>query len=256
MTLFNPDALLLLLPALFRIGGMLAVGPILRHARLPLTVQTGLALITTLVIWPSLTVLPVPRVTTFWELGGLVAAELMTGVLLGLVATLVFHAVEYAGQMVGLSIGLAIVNVLDPVSGAQVSIVSRVYGLFALVVFFAIDAHHLVLSAVLDSFQIVPIGGSLFAAGTFMQVLQIAGDIFVVGVRLAGPVLAVMLVTEISMGLVVRTVPQMNIFIVGFPLKIGLGFFLIGLTLPHLARLFTELFADLDRTLGRLLTGM
>jgi flagellar biosynthetic protein FliR len=254
--IFQPDALLVFLPALFRIGGMLSVGPILRHARLPVTVKAGTALLVTFVIWPTLQRGAVPEVSGFVDLAWLAAGELLCGMLMGLVATIVFHAVEYAGQMVGLSIGLAIVNVLDPVSGAQVSIISRLYGLFALVVFFALDAHHLVLGAVLDSFQVVPIGGSIFTTGLMLHVLDLAGGIFSIGVRIAAPVLAVMILTELAMGLVVRTVPQMNIFIVGFPLKIGLGFFLIGLTLPLLARTLADLFAALDRGLGRILTGM
>ena len=117
-------------------------------------------------------------------------------------------------------------------------------------VFFAVDAHHVLIGAVMESFQIVPVGEVVLGPDLATYLIHLGFGIFLTGIKIAAPIVSVMLVAEIAMGLVVRTVPQMNIFIVGFPLRIGLGLFLIGVTLPWVVHLLESLFLQLDRHVG------
>jgi len=254
--LVNADALLLFLPAFARVTGLLAAGPIFKHVRVPTTLKAAIALAMTVSLWPLLAGGSPPAIEGLWGLGILIGVELVFGLFMGTVAMLLFVGVEYAGQMIGQTIGLAIVNMLDPVFDAQISIISRVYGLLALAVFFASNAHHILIGVILDSFSVVPVGAASFAAIDGTRLVDLGYEIFLTGIRIAAPIIGVMLVTEIGMGFVVRTVPQMNIFIVGFPLKIGMGFFLIGFTMPLAVRILEGLFLRMDQELRIILTGM
>jgi flagellar biosynthetic protein FliR len=254
--LVNADSLLLFLPAFARISGLLAAAPIFKQVQLPTTLKVAIALSMTVALWPLLSAGTPPAISGLWGLTYLVGTELVLGLFMGMVATILFVGVEYAGQMIGQAIGLAMAEMLDPVFDAQVSILSRVYGLFALAVFFASNAHHILIRVVFDSFGVVPVGAVTLASIAPTQLVDLGSEIFLTGIRIAAPILGVMLVTEIGMGFVVRTVPQMNIFIVGFPLKIGMGFFLVGFTMPLVVRVLEGLFLRMDRELRIILTGM
>jgi flagellar biosynthetic protein FliR len=250
------EALLLFLPAFFRVGGILLAGPFWSHVQVPYQITTGAALLVTVAMWPVVSAAPVPPVDGLFALGLLVAKELAVGLVLGVAANLIFFGVEFAGQMVGITMGLAIVNVLDPIYNSSMSVVSRLYGLFALAIFFALDGHHILFEAIAASFRVVPLGAVHFGPGVYTKMMEMAYGVFVIGVHLAAPALAVLLLAEVAMGLVARTVPQMNVFLVGFPLKIGLGFAMMAATLPLVMRVLEGLFRGLGRDLGILLRGM
>jgi flagellar biosynthetic protein FliR len=248
------EALLLVLPAAVRVGGMFLGGPLWRAFRLPSFVRVGLAFLTAMAFGAPATpaVLPVGGWETLWLLAG----EFAVGYAIGLVANLIFAAVEYAGELVGVSIGLSVAAVLDPVSQVQTSVLSRAYGLVALGVFLATNAHHVLILAVSRSFDIIPVGTMTVGGAGISALVGLGSGVFEIGLRVAAPVVAVLLLTEVAMGLVVRVVPQMNVFIVGLPLKIGLGIVLVALLLPQLASALELLFTDLDRALLLIIRGM
>ncbi len=252
----STDTLLVFIPVLFRVGGILMAGPLWRHGRIPLPVKMGVTLMATVAMLPHFSTFTVPQIDGLLPLALLVAKELATGVILGVTANLVFAGVEFAGQMVGVAMGLAIVNVIDPVYNVHISIISRLHGLFALAIFFAIDAHHLLFRAVVSSYKVVPLGEFAMTSMTMSHMVDMGFGIFLIGIRIAAPALAVLLLTDLTMGLVARTVPQMNVFIVGFPLRIGLGFMMITSTLPIVVRLLEGLFTGLERDFSVLLRGM
>jgi flagellar biosynthetic protein FliR len=253
---FEQGPLVVFLAALFRVGGMFITGPIWHHVSIPLPVKTGVALMITLAAWPVVGGSTPPATPTLAALVVLVVKELVVGALIGLTARLLFAGVEYAGQMIGISIGLSMADVMDPITNAHVSAVSRIYELFALAIFFAADVHHLLIRAVVGSFSHVPLGVGAIGPGTLAQLLGFGGRLFVVGIQIAAPIMAVLLLAELAMGLLVRTVPQMNISVVGFPLKIGLGILLMVVTLPFLVEILIGSFHRLDLDLGRVIGGL
>ncbi len=256
MVLPPEETLLVFVPVLFRVGGILMAGPLWNHGPVPLPVKTGVTLVTTIAMWPLFSGFEIPEIHGVLSLGLVVGKELLTGLLLGFVANVIFAGVEFAGQMVGITMGLAIVNVFDPIHHVQVSIMARLHGLFALAIFFALDVHHVLFRAIASSYRVVPLGGFALSATTISNLIEMGYGIFVIGVRIAAPALAVLLLADLAMGLVARTVPQMNVFIVGFPLKIGLGFLMITFTMPILVGVLRQLFAGLERDLSVVLSGM
>lgn len=169
--------------------------------------------------------------------GALVLAlmgEAVLGLALGLMVRIVIEAVNLGATIMGFQMGFAIVNVVDPQTGGQVSLVASFQGLYAAMIFIVTGLYRVFLRGLLDSFTTVPPGMIVLKAGLGQFIYQAGGQMFISAVRIAAPVMVCLLITKIALGIVARTVPQMNIFIVGFPLTIGLGLLLLGLSLPYI----------------------
>lgn len=180
-----------------------------------------------------------------------VAQEILLGMLLGFVANLIFVAAQFGGQVVGVDMGLGIVSVLDPQFETQVSIMSQVQFVLAILLFLAVGGDRMLITSFAASFQkIAP--GQLVLSGRATEVLiTLTGSIFATGLRIAAPIIAALFATNVILGIFARSVPQMNMLILGFPLKILVGFLVLGLSLPYLARVVLQgidgMFQVLDR---------
>ena len=182
--------------------------------------------------------------------------SLVIGLLLGFTLNLVFTAVRFAGSVAGMQIGFAIVNSFDPQSGAQVSVISQFYYLLAVLLFFVTGAHHILVGAMFHSCTAVPPFGTLHAAEGAWYLLEQFGSVFVIGLRMAAPVVIVLLLVSASMGVVVKTVPQLNVLVVGFPIKIGVGLITVGLSLVFFRQVTTGLMTGMQDQLAELLLAM
>jgi flagellar biosynthetic protein FliR len=184
-----------------------------------------------------------------------VAGETFVGVLLAFAASLPFVGVRMAGGLMGIQMGFGIVSVMGA-RGDRSPIVSQLLEILAIVLFLLLSGHHLLLRGLGITLRLAPLGGAELGPGIAGQLLGMAGSIFVVALSIGAPIMAVLFLTDAAMGFVARTVPQMNIFIVGFPIKIGLGILGIALTLPYFFRTIQHLISGLERDLLALLTGM
>jgi flagellar biosynthetic protein FliR len=252
-TLVQADAMLLFLPAFFRIGGLVVTAPVLRRPQVPPVVKAGIALFATIAIWPALARGPLPPIGGLMDLVLLVATELVLGLLMGVVASTLFSAIEMAGQQVGIGMGLSIANVFDPSSDDQVSVVAQLYGLYGAALFLAMNAHHVLFRAVLDSFDAIPVGRVELGPQALLGVVALGSEALRLGVRIAAPIVAILLVIEVGLGLLVRLIPQVNVFVLGFPLKTGIGLALLAAALTPLIPLMGTLFVRMDLEIDRLL---
>jgi flagellar biosynthetic protein FliR len=165
----------------------------------------------------------------------LVAGEVAYGLTLGYTASLVFAGVQVGGMLIGYQMGFAVANVLDPVSNDQVSIIGQFLFLFALLYFLGMDAHHILIKGMVDSFQIAPAGSFSVNQGAVSQLIIVFTRMFWLGLRIAMPVVGAIFLVDVALGIVAKTVPQMNVFIVGLPLKSLLGMLILALGFPFLA---------------------
>ncbi|KAB0671656.1 flagellar biosynthetic protein FliR [Oryzomonas sagensis] len=216
---------------LSRVAGIFAALPLFGGSRVPMNVKALLVFMITLVCFPVLKITPPPMPTDLFTLGLLALSEVMVGLTLAFIAQIVFVAVEFSGQIIGMQMGLTISSILDPAMGTQVQIMSVLQSLFATLLFLALDVHHVFIRAVVDSFSVIPIGGWHLTGGVITFLVQRTSDIFVIGIRLAAPVMVALLLASVALGIMARAFPQMNIFIVSMPLNIGLGFLIMGGTL-------------------------
>ncbi|MBI5837310.1 MAG: flagellar type III secretion system protein FliR [Candidatus Eisenbacteria bacterium] len=242
--------------AFARVAGILASGPFFGGRAVPTQFKLGAALFITLLVLPGLkpggVALPPTLLLTCLS----VFREVAIGAAVGLLAQLVFTAVQIAGELLGLQMGFSMMNLVDPSTGASVPVISEVYGLFASLLFFALDAHHLFVRGVFASFELAPLGVAGFQPAVGMALAGAVGKVFVMALELSGPVLAALFLADVALGLVARTIPQMNVFTVGFPLKIALGLVALGMTLPMLAGVLERQFSALEIAVRTLLRGM
>ncbi|NLB19019.1 MAG: flagellar type III secretion system protein FliR [Syntrophomonadaceae bacterium] len=158
--------------------------------------------------------------------------EVLVGYAMGFVAYVVFAGIQLAGQLMDMQMGFGLVNVIDPQSGTQVPLIGNFQFLVALMVFLSVNGHHLVLSALNDSYKYIPVLGANLDGNFFNFMMNMGGYMFVIGVKLATPVVAALFLADIALGFIARTVPQMHVFIIGLPMKIGVGLALVMVTMP------------------------
>ena len=189
--------------------------------------------------------------------GGLmlgVGSEVMIGIVLGLTTGFIFYSVMLWGQVIGAQMGLGLANIVDPTAGGDISVVSQFYYMFTIVIFLSIDGHHMLINGMLDSYDFFPPGAMTFPFKSLRSFIGLSGSIFTVAVQLASSMIVLLLLVSTILGVIARTVPQMNIFIVGFPLKLFVGLLGLVLSVPYITKALIDLFrkipVDLAVVLG------
>jgi len=182
--------------------------------------------------------------------------SLVIGAMLGFTINLVFTAVRFAGSVAGMQIGFSIVNAFDPTTNSQVSVISQLYYILTVMIFFASGAHQILIAAMFQSCVAIPPYGGLDPAGGAWYLLQEFSTIFATGVRIAAPTIVVLLLVSASMGVIVKTVPQLNVLVVGFPIKIGVGLITFGLSLAFFKTVAIGLMEGMEGQLAKVLLAM
>ncbi|MEO8837585.1 MAG: flagellar biosynthetic protein FliR, partial [Herbaspirillum sp.] len=232
-----------LLWPLTRILGLIAVAPLFSNRSIPARIRVGLGVMLAMIVAPTLTNLPVVDPVS---LAGilLLGQQFIIGLAMGFAMRIVFAAVEMAGEMTGLTMGLGFATFFDPQSQGRSSAVSQFLALLALMIFLAANVHLVLLSVLVESFTSLPITTHAMPSGTAWLLVKSGGQIFNLGVQLAMPMVAALLMTNMALGILTRAAPQLNIFGIGFPLTLTVGFVVIGLSLPYLATPIERLLQD------------
>ncbi len=241
---------------LMRCSSLIAFLPFFGSPNIPATVKVGLSLGLAVFLFPLVKIDPAIFPTGLDQFLLLAVGEVLIGGIMALTVRLMLTAVQIMGQFAGFQMGFAVANVIDPMGGGQVSVVGQFCYIVALLTFFTVGGHHWFFLAMADSFKIVPPGDFNFSQILFDQIMSIAGDMFMVAVKIGAPVMGALLATSVTMGILAKTVPQMNILIVGMPLKIAVGLFFLSLTLGFLVSTMGDQFLGLGTVLGGLLKAM
>lgn len=239
-----------------RVAGIFAATPIFGGKMVPMRVKAGIALAMTLLLYPVIRTkvpqLPVDSVS----LVILVIRETLIGITLGLVSQAIFSAVEFCGQIIGMQMGFAIVSLFDPSQGTQTPILSVLQTLLATILFMALGVHHIFIRSIVESYQLIP-PGSWHMSGELLKIVtSLISGIFVLGVKLAAPVMVSLLAATVLLGIMSRIFPQMNVFILSLPLNVGLGFLILGMTILSFMHSLEKSFSDIPfqiKTLFRVL---
>lgn len=234
---------------LLRISGIMLMAPLFSSQSIPIPVRIAATLAFSFVLAPSLPLSALPAGLNLSNCAGLALGELMVGVLLGFAGACVFAGFQFAGQLISFQMGFSLVNVIDPQTQVEVTSFSFLQNYIGLLFFLIINGHHWFLLGVSESFRHVPVSGFAFPAPLFQSILQLSAEILVIGVRIAGPVIAVSLITDIVMGVLGRAAPQIHIMIVGMPLKLLVGFASFSFSLYFLPRYLETIYSSLYRTL-------
>jgi flagellar biosynthetic protein FliR len=225
---------------LTRILGLIMVAPVFGNRAVPARVKIGLGVFIALIVAPALPPMPDVGLGTWYGLLILVQ-QFLIGVAIGMVMRVVFAAVEAAGEIVGLQMGLGFASFFDPQSAGQTLVVARFFNMLAVLVFLAVNAHLLLLGVMVESFQILPISPQPVSSAGFHNVAAFGSTVFAVGLQLALPLIAILLMTNLALGILTRSAPQLNIFAIGFPITLGVGLIVLDFTLPHFAPQFEHM---------------
>ncbi|MDD5247941.1 MAG: flagellar biosynthetic protein FliR [Rhodocyclaceae bacterium] len=231
---------------LARVLGLFFAAPIFGNAAIPERIKLIAGVLVTLAIVPALP--PMPEVPAgSWAGLAILARQTVIGLLLGFSLRIVFAAVDMAGQLIGLQMGLSFAIFYDPLNASQTPVVGELFGLLATLIFLALNGHLLSLSLLAQSFTLLPVSANAVSATAYSAFLAWGATIFSTGLLLSLPLIAALLIANIAMGVLSRVAPQLNLFAVGFPVTIVSGFIVTMISLPYfgaaLERLFDQGFA-------------
>ena len=235
-----------------RVASIFGTLPIFSSGQTPMRVRAGLSILLALTFFPVLAPY-IPRVPFEpARLALLIGQEAMIGFMVGFIAQLIFTAVEFGGTVVGYQMGFAAANVFDPQTQRQNSLLSEFQNVFAILIFLVLDVDHLFLRAIISSYRLLPPGHLDLGGGAVPYLVKLTGDMFILGVKFSAPVLALLLISSLVLGIMARIFPQLNVFMLSYPLNIGLAFLVIGLTLNLAVSLLTREFNSLGERFNHL----
>ncbi|GAB6098882.1 flagellar biosynthetic protein FliR [Halanaerocella petrolearia] len=226
-----------------RIIGLFVIAPIFGSKALPRRLKVGMIVILAILL---INIIPLPegRIPELGILGLELITEFIIGLIMGFILSLIFTAIQLAGQFIDRRMGFAMANILDPQSGTQVPLVGQYKNILATLVFLSFNGHHKILKLLAKSFELIKLGQFHSSIDLFNLLLRIIGDLIPLGFRIALPLLATLFIVDLAFGLIARTVPQLNIFILGLPLKLFVGLLMLIITLPNYISLLEDVFGE------------
>jgi len=237
-----------------RMLALVATAPVTGHGSVPIRVKIGLAAFMALVVAPALG--PMPAFTVFSAAGiWIVVTQFLIGSAMGFAMQIVFGAVEAAGDYIGLSMGLGFATFFDPHASGATPVMGRFLNAVAILAFLAFDGHLQVFAALAESFQILPVSADLLHAPGWRTLAASGMAVFQMGLLLALPVVAALLIVNLALGILNRAAPQIGIFQIGFPVTMLVGLLLLQLMVPNMVPFFSRLFDMGLETMGRVVAG-
>lgn len=227
---------------LTRILALLATAPIFNNAALPMNIRLVMGLAITFAL---ATALPAPPSIPAGSWLGLavIGEQLLIGLMMGFALRIAFAALDVAGELIGLQMGLSFATFFDPGRGGETSVIAEFLGLLTSLIFLAMNGHLLMLTLLAESFTLLPVSATPFHAAGLSSLLTTSAMMFSLGVMLALPLITALLVTNISLGVLSRVAPALNLFAVGFPVTLGLGFIVLLLSLPYIGAAMESVFS-------------
>jgi flagellar biosynthesis protein FliR len=239
---------------LVRVFCMLAVFPIFSAPQIPHHVRFGLGLLIGFILFKL--VPPIAPMANYYDLIAAIVAQVVLGVIIGFIASLVFVSFQFAGELIDLQIGFAVANVLNPTTQQNVTVIGELELALATLVFLATDSHHLLIQGIAGSFNVVPlpfINLDPSVMGNSVSFLSLAlVNVF----KIAAPPAAALFITNVALSFMARVAPQMNVFVVGFPIQIGVGLTVLALSLSLIGVVGPDLFHNVASEMDTIMRGL
>ena len=241
---------------LVRVAGIFVAIPAFGSKSVPLHVRIGLVIGLTVILLPIVSDFVRPLTLSLHQMLPLMFSEFMVGLVLGFGVRFVMVAFEMAGELIGLQMGVNLISAIDPVAGVQIPFLGQFMSMLAFLVFFAIDGHHMMFEAMVSSFQLVPPLHVHLNGAVVELVLQLGVGMFLLGLKIGAPVMTALFVVTVAMGILGRTIPQLNVMLNSVPITVCVGLLVLGLSLPLFGTLAQTSFEELQPALHSLLILM
>ena len=213
----------------FRFGALFLAAPIFSHQNIPMTIKASTAFFFTIVFYSSMPPLQIEiNVATIFLA---ILSELFFGLAIGLILLLAYNVITFAGGQISFMMGFSMASAIDPQSGISMPIISQFLSLLGLMILLSIDLHHWLLLFIDGSLSAIPLGGFLMEKNLFDYTIQAASNMFLVGFMIAFPIIALTFLQDIIFGMLMKTMPQFNLLVIGFPIKIIVAFMVLIATL-------------------------
>ncbi|ACV67883.1 flagellar biosynthetic protein FliR [Desulfohalobium retbaense] len=232
-----------------RVAAIIGSMPVLSGGQTPARLRAGLALVLAVIIFPAVDG-TIPDINfaplRLFVLG---SQEVLLGLMLGFIGRLLFLAAQFGGTILGFQMGFAAANILDPQSQQQIQLMSQFQNVLASLVFLAVDGHHVFLRSLARSFEVVPPGGGLHLQDAVPSMVAMTGEMFVLGLQLTAPIYVILILSDFILGIMSRIFPQLNAFMLKFPINIGVAFFFLGLSAEFIVSILISEFNGLAQRL-------
>jgi flagellar biosynthesis protein FliR len=241
---------------LVRVAGIFVAIPAMGSRSVPLQVRVGMVIGLTLILIPVVSDQVRPLAISLPQALPLMFSEFLIGVVLGFCIRFVMVAFEVAGELIGLQMGVNLISAIDPIAGVQIPFLGQFMSMLAFLVFFAIDGHHMMFDALVSSFQLVPPLHVHFSGALVQAVLNLGLGMFLLGLKIGAPVMTALFIVTLAMGILGRTIPQLNVMLNSVPITVSVGLLVLGLSLPLFGTIAQASFEELPSTLRALLVLM
>lgn len=212
-----------------RFASLFMAVPIFSHANIPMSLKAAMAFFFTVVFFDSLPALEIP--TDSLTLTVAILGEMLFGLVVGIILQLAYHVITFAGGQISFMMGFSLASAIDPQSGVSMPIVNQFLALVALMILLALDLHHWIILLASASIATVPLGGFMVTPELFQYIMHGMLNMFVVGFMIAFPITALSMLADVIFGMLMKTMPQFNLLVIGMPIKIGVAFLVLMATL-------------------------
>ncbi len=228
----SPVDIQILLLIFVRIGGMMVTAPVLSNYRIPPQVRAGLSIILAFLLLPAVLRQGFSGCSSLWLFGLVGIKEALVGALIGYTASLIFSVVQMTGEFQDTQAGYGFAGVVDPNAGHQSAVLGQIQMVLMWMIFLILNGHHVLIRAVSESFFVLPIGGMVFHSGIAWHMAHLTVSLMLIAVRIAAPVICAVLLTDIALGVLQRTAPQLNLFAIGFQVKTTVAILVLVIAIP------------------------
>jgi flagellar biosynthetic protein FliR len=247
--------LVVFLLAFVRSSTLIVTAPVVGHIAVPVQVKVALGLFLALVLSPVISVQTGIADLGLGRLMLLALQEGVVGMVIGFAAGIIFQGVSAAGELIGFELGLSLANVFDPETGLN-NLLGSFLSLAMMLVFLMLNGHHFVIQALVMSYKVVPVGQMALGAASASTLIGMTGMLFIVAVKFAAPVIVASFLLNVALAILTRVAPQMNVFVMSFPLKIVTGVLVLMASAPLLILVFKQLLAGLEEDVLALMKAM
>jgi flagellar biosynthetic protein FliR len=209
----------------FRFAALFMAAPIFSHQNIPVTIKTSMAFFFTIVFYSSMPPLQIEINVASIFLA--ILSELFFGLAIGVVLLLAYNVITFAGGQISFMMGFSMASAIDPQTGVSMPIISQFLSLMGLMVLLSIDLHHWLLLFIDDSLSAIPLGGFLMSEDLFNYIISATSNMLLVGFMIAFPIIALTFLQDVIFGMLMKTMPQFNLLVIGFPIKIAVAFMVL-----------------------------
>ncbi|WP_147821267.1 flagellar biosynthetic protein FliR [Salidesulfovibrio onnuriiensis] len=253
---FDPGNILSFYLTLFRVSIVLFLLPFYGGRSIPTKIKAVLTLALSLALWPHLSFPAEMFPQNPWEILIMLLGEAALGLTLGLMVRILFSAVQTGGHIIGFQMGFAMVNVVDPLTGVSEAVSAHFLYMCTMLTFLTLNGHLYLLQALSQSFEFVPPGQFMINSVIAAQVFTFSKQLFILAIKIAAPVMAAVFLVDLALALIAKAAPQMHVLVVGFPVKIAVGFLFLGSLFEILAVYVTDFIKGLGPLFLHMLKAM